>query len=203
MALIAYVSLTKLSQKWIIFLTNQTFFFVFFVSTIFISLLQQFTWKSKLSKKAKFWMTPHEQAKICTWNCPYWKTHQNQQEWIDACPKATKAINKAKTESWKDLLQEAMTNSDGPNIWKVIQVLNTTPGANSANESISHISHTISNIKSKANVFISHYATVSRLNMLRTDQNLNCQFKKQLNDHLPTMKAVLHFKWISYYLPSI
>ena len=96
-----------------------------------------------------------------------------------------------------------MANLDGPNIWKVIQVLNTTPGANSPNEAISHISHTITNIKSKANVFISHYATVSRLNMLRTDQNLNCQFKKQLNDHLPTMKAVLHFKWISYYLPSI
>ena len=34
-------------------------------------------------------------------------------------------------ESWKDLLHDAMSNSDEPNMWKVIQGLNGTPDANS------------------------------------------------------------------------
>ena len=74
-------------------------------------------------------MTPHVQGKIRTRNCLRRTIHQNRQEWIDACHEATKTISKAKAESWKDLLQDAMSNSDGPNIWKVIQDLNGTPDA--------------------------------------------------------------------------
>ena len=74
-------------------------------------------------------MTPHVQGKILTRNCLRRTIHQNRQEWIDACHEATKTISKAKAESWKDLLQDAMSNSDGPNIWKVIQDLNGTPDA--------------------------------------------------------------------------
>ena len=75
-------------------------------------------------------MTPHVQAKICTWNCLRQTIHHIRQEWIDACRGATEAINEARTESWKHLLQNEMTNSDGPNIWEVIQGLNSTPDAN-------------------------------------------------------------------------
>ena len=58
-----------------------------------------------------------------------------------------------------------MSNSDGPNMWKVIQGLNSTPDANSPNEAMSHNGPTITDIKSKANVFINHYARVSKLKM--------------------------------------
>ena len=75
-------------------------------------------------------------AKIRTRNCLCRTIHQNRQEWKDACREATKAINEAKSESWKDLLQDAMSNSNGPNMWKVIQGPNGTPDANSPNEAI-------------------------------------------------------------------
>ena len=58
-----------------------------------------------------------------------------------------------------------MSNSDDPNMWKVIQGLNGTPDANSPNEAMSHNGRTISDTKSKANVFIDHHARVSKLNM--------------------------------------
>ena len=80
--------------------------------------------------------------------------HQNRQEWIDACREANEGINEAKTESWKNL-QDAMSNSDGPNMWKVIQGLNGTPDANSPNEVMSHNGQTITDIKSKANILTS------------------------------------------------
>ena len=97
------------------------------------------------------------------------------------CREATEAINEAKTESWKDLLQDAMSNSDGLNMWKIIQGLNGTPDANSPNEAMSHNGRTITDIKSKAKIFINHYSRVSKLNMSQADHDIDRQFKKHLN----------------------
>ena len=105
--------------------------------------------------------------------------HQNRQEWTDACCEAIKAINEAKAKSWKDLHQDAMSNSDDPNMWKVIQGLNDTPDANSLNEAMSHDGQTITDIK--PNVFINHYTGVSKLNMSHSDCEINLQFKKAIN----------------------
>ena len=136
---------------------------IFCFNDIFTSAATIPVGKSKPSKKSNPWKTPQVRAKICIRN-PLCRTiHQNRQEWSNACREATKAINKAKTESWKDLLQETMLNSDIPNMWKVIQDLNGTPDVNSPNKAMSHNGRTITNIKSKANIFINHYARVSRL----------------------------------------
>ena len=119
---------------------------------ILISAATTHVGKSKSSKKSKPWMTPHVRAKIRTRNRLRQTIHQNRQEWIDACREATEVINKAKTESWKNFLQGAMSNSDGPNMWKIIQGLNGTPDANSRNDTMSHNGRTITDIKSKANI---------------------------------------------------
>ena len=74
-----------------------------------------------------------------------------------------------------------MSNSDDPNMWKVIQRLNGTPDANSPNEAMSHDGRTITDIKSKANIFINHYARVSKLNMSHFDHDINQQFKKGIS----------------------
>ena len=126
-------------------------------------------------------MTPQVQAKIQTQIRLPRTTHQNQQEWIDACGEATETINKAKTESWKDLLQDTASNSGSPNMWNVIQGLNGTHDANSPNEAMSHDVRTITDIKSEANVFINHYARVSKLKMSQANRYINRQFKKRLN----------------------
>ena len=138
-------------------------------------------------------MTPHMRAKIRNRNSLRQTIHQNRQEWIDACREANKAINEAKTESWKNLLQDAMSNSDDPNMWKVIQGLNGTPDANSPNEAMSHNGRTITDIKSKANSsltttpgpanLICHNPTVTP-----TDSSRNV-----LKYHLLTMRAEPHF----------
>ena len=126
-------------------------------------------------------MTPHVRSKVCTWNRLRQTIHQNQQEWIDACHKATEAINESKTGSWKNLLQGAMSNSDGPNMWKVIQGLNGTPDGNSPNEAMSHNFRTITDIKFKANIFLNPYARVCKPNMSHSNRDINRQFKKRIN----------------------
>ena len=70
-----------------------------------------------------------------------------------------------------------MSNSDKPKMWKVIQGLNGTPDANSPNKAMSHNGQTITDIKSKANIFINHYTRVSKL-MSHSDCDINRQFKK-------------------------
>ena len=73
---------------------------------------------------------------------------------VDARCEATKAIDEVKTESWKDLLRDTWSSSDGPNMCRVIQGLNGTRDANSPNEAMSLNGQTITDIKSKANIFI-------------------------------------------------
>ena len=51
--------------------------------------------------------------------------------------------------------------------------LNGTPDANSPNEAMSHNGRTITDIKSKANIFINHYARVSKLKMSQFDHEIN------------------------------
>ena len=74
-----------------------------------------------------------------------------------------------------------MSNSDGPNMWKVIQGVNDIPDANSPNEAMSHNVRTIINIKTKANIFVNQYARFSKLNMSKADRDLNCHFKKHFD----------------------
>ena len=140
---------------------------------ILISVATTHVGKSKPSRRSKPWISPHVRAKICNRNRLRQTIHQNRQESIDACHEATEAINEAKTESWKNLLQDVMSNSDGPSMWKVIQGLNGTPDANSPNEAMSHNGRTITDTKSKANVFINHYARVNKLKMLQSNRDIN------------------------------
>ena len=83
---------------------------------ILISAATTHVGKFKPSKISKPWMTPHVRAKIRNCNRLRQTIHQNRQEWIDACCEANEVINEVKTESWKNLLQDAMSNSDGPNL---------------------------------------------------------------------------------------
>ena len=85
-------------------------------------------------------------------------------------------------------------------MWKIIQGLNGITDVNSSNEAMSHNGRIITDNKSKANVFINYYARVSKLNELIKISTVNS--KNYSTHHLLTMKAVLHFKWLSYYLPS-
>ena len=93
---------TKLSWKWTVSLMNLTYLLESCFNDILIPATTTHVGKSKPNKKFKPWITPYVQAKIYTRNHLRRMTHQNRQESIDACCEATKAISKAKTESWKD-----------------------------------------------------------------------------------------------------
>ena len=95
-------------------------------SDILISAATTHVGKSKSSKRSKPRMTPHVRAKIRIQNRLRQTIHQNCQEWIDACREANEAINEAKTESWKNLLQTRCpipTVQTRAKLFKVLTVL--------------------------------------------------------------------------------
>ena len=99
----------------------------------------------------------------------------------EACREANDAITEAKTESWKEVLEGAMTNNDSRDMWKIIKSLNGTPEANSPNEAMSVNGRLITDAKAKANIFVNHYARVSNPTMSAADRVLNRNFKKRLD----------------------
>ena len=137
--------------------------------------------KAKPRKKAKPWMTPHVRAKIRIRNQLRRTINTKRQEWINACREANEAINEAKTDSWKEVLEGAMTNTNNRDMWKVIKGLNGTPEANSPNEAMSHHGRVITDAKAKANIFVNHYARVSNLPVTAADRQLNRELKKRLD----------------------
>ena len=124
-------------------------------------------------------MTPHLWAKMWTHDWVQRTIKTNQLEWTEACRQANKAIIEAKTESWKEVFEGAITNTSGKDMWKAINALNSTSEANSPNKAMSQNSRTITDAKAKANIFVNHYARISDLLMTTKDHNLIREFKKK------------------------
>ena len=122
--------------------------------------------------------------------------HQKRQEWIDACREATKA------DSWEDLLQDPMSNSDDPDMWKVIKVwtalLMPTLRAKQCPKTVK-LTPTSSSKPMFSYINKPGSANSTCHQPIETSTNNS---RKVSMHHLLTMKAVLQFKWGSYYLPS-
>ena len=77
--------------------------------------------------------------------------------------KQTKPSMKPKTYIWKEVLEGAIRQAGGKDMWKVINNLNSTQETNSPKEVMSQNVHTITDAKEKASIFVNHYARASNL----------------------------------------
>ena len=86
-----------------------------------------------------------------------------------------------------------MSNSDGPNMWKIIQALKGTPDANSPNEAMSHNGRTITVLNLKLTSSLT--TTPGSANSVCHNPTVtpNDSSIKVSKHHLLTMRAVLHF----------
>ena len=157
--------------------------------------------KAKSSKRSKPWMTPHVWAKIRIWNRLHQMIHQNCQEWRDACCEANEAINKAKTESWKNLLQDAMSIMTVQTCGKLFKIstvllmlilLMLCPTMVELSLILNQkLKSSLTTMPGSAN------SICQNPTMTSTDSS-----RSILTHHLLTMRAVLHFLWVNRNLPS-
>ena len=195
--------LNEVNRKWTIFLMNLTYLFEPLFSKTFSSKLQQLTsenlnparnlnlgWLLTRKPKCALEIASVEQ---------YTEIDRSRSMLVMKPPKLS---TRPREKAGKAFFKDPMSSSSGPVMWKVIQDLNGTPDANTPNEAISHEGRTITDIKSKANIFIKHYTWVNKLNMSHPIAISTGNSGNVSKHHLLTMKDVLHFNWVNYYLPS-
>ena len=92
---------------------------------------------------------------------------------MDTCKEAREAIKKAKAESWKEVLEDAINGTDELKMWTFIKSLNGTPDNNSPNVLMKHKGVTISWNNKRADIIASHYASVSSHTFTKEERKLN------------------------------
>ena len=143
--------------------------------------------KVRPGKRTKVWMTPHVRTLVKKRNQlqrkfqrrkPGDDVQARKTEWVNANMEAKEAIRKAKEDSWKEVVDDAINEKDERKVWKFIKTLNGTPSTNSPNEVMKVNDKVISSNKGKAEEFLKHYASVSRLEFSKEDRNINRKMKQ-------------------------
>lgn len=79
-------------------------------------------------------------------------------------------IKKSKEQKWKDFLEDTTANSDPNKIWRVIKSLSGKSPSSMNNEVLIHENRMYQTNKAKADIFMKHYASISRLNIPKTQR---------------------------------
>ena len=139
--------------------------------------------KVKPRKKAKnLWMTPTVRGMIRQRNRLRRDLNNNREEWLQACKETNDAIREAKTECWREVVEEAIGSEDAGKTWNFIKTLNGTPDSNSPNEVLVVNGKKITSNKKKADAFVEQYADVSRLTFTKEERILNRKAKSMLRN---------------------
>ena len=147
--------------------------------------------KAKPGKNSKVWLTPPVRAAIRQRNKLRRKVNKNstkkqREEWLKAVQATKDEIKKAKDNSWKETLEDIVTEADDAKMWRLIKSLNGTPNANSPNEVMVKDGKRIVVDKQKADTFNSHYSKVSRLKFSKDDRSTNRELKQKLSESRKT-----------------
>ena len=106
-------------------------------------------------------------------------------EWIEACQEVNQKIAEAKEKSWIDFLDELEYDPDIAKVWRTIRCLSGNPDNPAPNEALLHNGKLITSPQRKADLFMSHYAKVSTLNLSKEDRRKKRELKTQLKKQGP------------------
>ncbi len=143
---------------------------------------KQHVGKVKIGKRSKSWMNPAIRTAIRKRNKlrRRLRTREERQAWLNACREVNNEIQASKTESWRNLLEDALASDDESKMWRIIKDLNGSPEDNAPNEAMVIGGRIITSNKKKADAFARHYAAVSRLQFTKEEREENRRLKKLL-----------------------
>ena len=131
-------------------------------------------------KRTKTWVNPEVREALRKRNRLRHKLSTHRKEWMEACKEVQDLISQAKTNAWREVLDDASNVKDDSKMWRIIRGLNGSLETNSPNEAMSYKGHIITSNKRKADIFAEHYAGVSSLRMSKRDRDFNRSFKERL-----------------------
>ena len=136
--------------------------------------------KVKPGARTKTWMNPSVRTAIRKRNSLRRKIKTRRREWLESCKEVNQAIRDAKTESWRNLLEDALATEDDTLLWRIIKDLNGSTEDNAPNEVMINKGRIISSNEGKTKAFIQHYSAVSRLKFSDEERDENRWLKKVL-----------------------
>ena len=147
--------------------------------------------KVKPGRKTRVWLTPPVRAAIRQRNLLRRKVKTHRRDWLEQCKVVKEEIKQAKEQKWREVVEEAIGSENDKKIWSFIKSLDGTTGASPTGEVMIHGKDRLISNKAKANVFSSHYASVSRLNFKRrrgrqTARQRKCSAAKELTMNQPS-----------------
>ena len=119
--------------------------------------------KTVPGKRRKGTMNPRVRDAVTKRNSLRENVKDHREEWIEACHNAANLMDEAKLDRWEETLAGA--EMQDPQLWRLVRSLNGCPDTNNPNEALLHNGRLITNNKRKADIFASHYAKVSSLNI--------------------------------------
>jgi ribonuclease HI len=136
--------------------------------------------KVKPGARTKVWMNPAIRTAIRKRNGLRRDIKNKRREWLESCKEVNDAIRNAKTESWRNLLEDAVAADDDTLLWRIIKDLNGSSDDNAPNEVMINKGKIISTNEGKAKAFIHHYSAISRLYLSDEERAENRRLKKTL-----------------------
>ena len=94
----------------------------------------------------------------------------------------SQTIDGAKTDAWRQLLDDASHSQDDAKMWRTIRSLKDSPYSNSPNEAMIHGDRLITSNKRKAGIFVGHYSSAGKIPMTKKDQTENRALKERIRD---------------------
>ncbi len=131
-------------------------------------------------KRSKSWITPPIREALRKRNRLRGQISTHRNEWMEACRDVQELISQAKTDAWREVLDDAANIKDDSKMWRIVRGLNGSPETNSPNEVMSLGGRLILSNKRKADAFGEHYSTVSSLRMTKSDRTYNRELKGRL-----------------------
>ena len=151
------------------------------LTNLIIKTAEKYVGKTKPRRNTRPCLTPAVKDAIRKRNELRKNVNLHREEWLEACGKVQEAINTAKEESWRDLL--ASTTNEENRIWSVIRSLKGSPETNSPNEAMIHQGRAITSNARKADIFMGHYAKVSKHFFSKEERDVNRQMKKAMRNY--------------------
>ena len=136
--------------------------------------------KVKPGRKTRVWLTPPVRAAIRQRNSLRRKIKSHRKEWIEQCKVVKEEITNAKEQKWREIVEDAIDTADDKKIWSFVKSISGTPDSTPTSEVMNHQGRRITSNKSKAEVFCSHYASVSRLKFDKEERATNRSAKRML-----------------------
>ena len=146
-------------------------------SNIMLEVAREKIGKIKVRNTGRDWMNSELRTEIKKRNTLRRTVANNREEWVNQCKKVQQMVAATKEEKWVSFIEDMDWSGDTTIAWRTIRALGSVQKTSTRNEVLIHKNKEFEFDRKKAEVFMKHYASVSKINLSKEDQKINRECK--------------------------